>query len=391
MPSVPSPGALAVCASQTATNCQRAPSSEGTGAFDMSHGTCEGDGPGRLTAAPMNPEDLAQILPMGMMTGGHVTPIDHQYYSPRVFNSAPDSYEVYAPFDGYIVSAGLESEKVTPPDKISLVFEHSCSFWVVYNLLTSLTPDLAREIPLVADSGVSVRIPIRSGQLIGHIGGRTLDLDVVNADITLGGFVNPDDYAAEPAKVHVVDPFDYFDEPLRSQLLAIDLRAAHPRGGKIDHDVDGRLIGNWFQEGTNGYMGFFPDRDPRPMYYSKTHLAIVPDGIDPNTFTVSLGLLLPNEQSQFGVLGNGPDPAQVTVATGLVKYELVQIDYADATGQRWSRMSYAPEVHRHDSQDVRGTVLIQMLADRRLKLELFMGQRAAAVHGFTGAALLYGR
>ncbi len=47
-----------------------------------------------------------------------------------------------------------------------------------------------------------------------------------------------------------VDTFDYFDEPVKSQLLAKSLRIALPVGGKIDYDIDGKLIGNWFREGS---------------------------------------------------------------------------------------------------------------------------------------------
>lgn len=125
--------------------------------------------------------------------------------------------------------------------------------------------------------------------------------------------------------------------------------------------------------------------------HSKTHLAIVPDGIDPSTYTISLGLLVPNEQSQFGTVDNAPDPAQVSTRTALVSYELVQIDWVDANGQRWERNRYAAGVHRKDDTQVRGTVLMQMLADRRLEVELFMGKTAAQVSAFTDAAIVYER
>ncbi len=49
-----------------------------------------------------------------------------------------------------------------------------------------------------------------------------------------------------------MDPFAYFEEPLRTHLLEKNLRAAEPRGGRVDFDIDGRLVGNWFLEGTKG-------------------------------------------------------------------------------------------------------------------------------------------
>jgi len=338
----------------------------------------------------MNLTDTAFILPLGTMVGGHVTPIDHQYYIPIEFQSPPDTYPVYSAVDGFIVSVGVEHEVVNPPDKITVVIETSCTFWVWYNLLTSITPELSQQTLPGPGQSSAVRIPVTAGQLLGYIGGRTLDFSVVNSEVTLAGFIVPEHYDAEGWKTHVVDPFDYFDEPLRSQLLALDVRTAEPRGGEIAYDIDGRLIGNWFVEGTNGYAGFFPDQ-PRPVNYSATHLAIVPDAIDPTTYTISIGSLLPNENNQFGILGNAPDPAQVSVETGLVVYELVQINWVDGNGQFWDRVHYAAGVHRSDSSQVLGTVLMQLLDNRRLQVEVFMGKRASQVTGFTSAALVYER
>ena len=59
---------------------------------------------------------------------------------------------------------------------------------------------------------------------VGVLGGRTLDFSVVDSQVTLPGSIVPEDHAAEPWKVHGVDPFDYFDVPLRGQLLALNVR-----------------------------------------------------------------------------------------------------------------------------------------------------------------------
>lgn len=339
----------------------------------------------------MNLSDISIIVPLGTVVGGHVTPIDHQYYLPVDFRSAPDTYPVYSSMDGFIVSVGVEHELVNPPDKISLVIEGSCTFWVWYNLLTSLTPELSQQALPEPGRSAAVRIPIQAGEQIGTIGGRTLDFSVVNSEVTLSGFIVPEHYAAEAWKIHVVDPFDYFDEPLRSQLLALDVRSTEPRGGKIDYDLDGRLIGNWFVEGSNGYAGpgFGQSQEGRP--YSYTHLAIVPDAIDPSTYTISIGSLLPNETNQFGILGNAPDPAQVSVETGLITYELVQVNWVDGNGQFWDRLTFATGLQRRDGQQVFGTILMQLLEDRRLQVEVFMGKRASQVTGFTNAAVVYER
>ena len=146
----------------------------------------------------MNLSDVAFILPLGTMVGGHVTPIDHQYYVPVDFQSAPDTYEVFSAIDGFIVQVGVEQEQVNPPDKITVVIESSCTFWVWYILLTSLTPDLTQQALPAPGQTSAVRIPVQAGQLLGYIGGRTLDFSVVNSEVTLSGFIVPEHYAAEP-------------------------------------------------------------------------------------------------------------------------------------------------------------------------------------------------
>src|SRR6266508_4495250 len=47
---------------------------------------CSGSGPITFGASPMDPKDVGIILPYGGMVGAHVTPIDHMYFSPIVFN-----------------------------------------------------------------------------------------------------------------------------------------------------------------------------------------------------------------------------------------------------------------------------------------------------------------
>ena len=47
--------------------------------------------------------DLAYIQPMGLMIGGHVTPIDHGYfYIKGAFTKPQTQAPVYAPMDGTV-------------------------------------------------------------------------------------------------------------------------------------------------------------------------------------------------------------------------------------------------------------------------------------------------
>ena len=376
-------------ASLYATHSGTVVSNVGGGKFDWSNGTCKGKGgPVKLTASPMNLRDIGFIIPMGSMVSAHVTPVDHQYYSPVNFNAPRDTYDVFAPAKGYIVSVQHRTqfvgEQQKPVDEYRVIMEHSCTFWSYFDLMTSLSPQIRSQI--AAFKGKSLRIPIKAGELLGKVGHQTLDFGVVNADVTLPGLLDPQQYQAEPWKVHTVDPFDYFAEPVKSELLAKDLRSALPRGGKIDYDIAGRLVGNWFREHTNGYAGVDKNR------YWDSHLAIAYDNIDPSQIIVSMGNFNGIAQ-QFAVKGNSPDPASVSQQTGLVIYELVPYNYTlGDSGQPWNGTSYASNIHvtRRDDQVV-GVILLQVLSAANIKVEIFPGLTRAQVNGFDSHAQIYER
>ena len=173
-----------------------------------------------------------------------------------------------------------------------------------------------------------------------------------------------------------MDPFDYFDEPLRSQLLALNVRKVKPFFGKIDFDVDGRLIGNWFREGSGGYPG--DRRDPRGYWMG--HLAFAPHHIDPTKIVVSIGDF-GGRPAQYWVKGNAPDPANIGEADGVVKYELI-----------WGQLGSSGDRQlRHDADTVQGVVLAQVLPGRKLKFEAFPGKSGSEIKGFTSAAKVYER
>ena len=162
-----------------------------------------------------------------------------------------------------------------------------------------------------------------------------------------------------------------------------------PRGGKIDYDIDGRLVGNWFLEGTVDYRGSGPLRFQNYWY---GHLAIVYDYLDPTAIRISVGGLGDYGGMLFGVRGNTPDPADVTPASGLVKYELMGTSWVvAATGERWDQSRHPGSAIRAVSSDFRGTALVQMLGDRRIKMEVFLERAPDQVEGFTNGARIYER
>ena len=182
--------------------------------------------------------------------------------------------------------------------------------------------------------------------------------------------------------------FDSFVEPIKTQLLEKNIRQKEPRGGKIDYDIDGKLVGNWFEENTNGYSG--KKEYQRMSGYWGTHLAFAYDGLDPSLIIISMGDFS-GEAKQFAVKGNAPDPKDVDASDGIIKYELVSFDYMTDEDALWDRRSFANIKNAFGGDSVSGTVLVQILENRKIKFESFPGKSASQVNGFTENAKIYER
>ena len=356
---------------------------------------CDGSGTIDFGTSPMDPKDVGVILPYGGMIGAHVTPIDHMYFSPIVFNSPRDTYEVQAMADGLITSISERTQNVTDTNngtpkeaEYQMKFWYTCDFASYYDLITSLSPRLKTEFDANKKNGgyANVQIKVKEGEVVGRIGGQTLDFAVYDYTKILPGFIVPEHYLAESWKLHVVDPFQYFKEPVRTQLLALNPRQVEPREGKIDYDQDGKLVGTWFKEGNNGF-GNTGGRNSTPW---RAHLSIVYDSLDPEMVIVSIGDY-GGQSQQFAVKGNTPDPAKIGEGE-VVKYELVQVDhYRTSTNQLWDRMHAYNDLKGRPGAYVKGTALVQLTAPRKLKFEAFPGKTANQVTGFDNNAIVYER
>lgn len=342
---------------------------------------CNGTGRVTLTFAPMDVAAIEAIVPLGMIIPpGHITPIDHQYYYPKSWKPElrkEDLVDVFAPAAGVVTSIEVMSDFFSKGQDIGLgdyrfIIHHSCTLYSIYIHLHELSPKLQTMI--------KARMPVQvaAGEKLGTA--TSFDFSLHDEDVTLTGFVVPKHYASEPWKLHTVDPFDYFTPELKETLLKKTVRLAEPRGGKIDYDVDGKLIGNWFVENTNGYAGV-----KQPNYY-ESHLAFAPDAYDPSRYLVGLG----KDSGLEGVfVVDGPDPADVGVSSGIVTYRLLPLSYVDKTGAQWDRVSFVNGVFLEMSNPSAGVVLVQLLDARRLKLEPFPD--AVSASDFTDKAVIYER
>lgn len=355
----------------------------------ISNNHCTGTAKPPLTNSPMRSADFPFMIPYGLMVGGHVTPIDHQYFAPTDASLGRDSYVVRAAATSRIVDIGTRpsGNHISPGVEYRIVFSISCKLHYYYDLVTSLTPGLKQVYDAHVKYGKAINVPVKAGWAIGRIGGQTLDFAVWDSDVIVPGFIVPSHYSGETWKIHTADPLKYSTLTLRSFFLSKYMRTAHPVSGRIDYDIDGRLIGTWFVAGTGGYTGL----KATSSTYSMTHLSFAPNWWDPSKFIISIGSW-PPDANQFAILDNKPDPGWITQANGLVKYNLVNYFFVDGHGNMWdSTHRVSTPIRLVAGTDIQGCLLAQLTAARKLKVQTFPGKICDHVHGFTSAAVMYER
>jgi len=352
---------------------------------NLSNNNCKGTGETQFTHLPMNEADFSLLIPYGLTVGGHVTPIDHQYFQPTIFQSPKDKYPVYAMADAKITDIEVHAPENGSNGRIRMVFTVSCTFFYYYDLVTSVESGIDKS---------HLPISVKAGQLIGHIGGQTLDFAVWNTKKPLTGFINPSSYDGEAWKIYTDNPFLYYTPELRKIIEAKDPRTADPIEGKIDYDVDGKLIGNWFESGTNGYSGASGEGGAGDQHYYKSHLSFAPNLYDPSYFVVSVGSLytIDNERHmQHVTAANSPNPADVDSNSGLIKYDLVDFDYIKSNGSSWDQMAVSKNVKIKPKSDVFGCALALMKDSRTLKFEVVVGKQCSTISGFDSEVKTYTR
>lgn len=362
---------------------------------------CTNSGRVTLTKPLINPDDLKAIWPLGKTVNGHVTPIDHQYFAPTdAVRQSPA--EIRMPADGVVFGIGsIDASKEDPTlsqlqkIKYNMAIAFSCSEAVTIGYMTEVAPNLQ---PFISNTDPSkpyplINIPMKAGQVLGKFGGNT-DIFFVDTESKLSGFVDDGDYIDENWKPYSHSMADYYSQPLRDKYNAKSLRKVEPFGGKIDYDQPGKLIGNWFKE------GILPHYMQQRENYWQNELAIFYDFIDPSQIRIMIGQFATDRAGGIGfdVVGNTPDPATISVNSGLVKYSLVNYTYADQSGMNLNEldiniddMSADKTWHVQNEKSVWGMALVQMIEDRKIKFEVFPGKTADQVTGFTDKAIIYER
>jgi hypothetical protein len=383
------------CTGPTASACGVASKPKAV-AYDPSHGKCTGKGTVPMTVSPIATDQIGVVEPMGQMIGGHVTPIDHGYiFGKDGHNATPNQYEVRAPADGIIteMSATDRSGNEQFTDH-AITISFTCTVAMHFLNMDSFSDALVHQTGEISPKkSWTGAIKVKAGDVIGHTGTHGIDIYMWNQNSTLKGFVKPDQYVkAEGWKLHTVDPYMYFVEPVKSQLLAKNPRTAEPRGGKIDYDVDTHLIGTWFRQDSGGYASTVKPGEGVNTWAG--HLSFAPDAFDPNGFMVSIGDWQGSAR-QFGLIlgGTQPHPKDVNYGSGIVKYELHPYHWTVAsTGKSWDNISYQGPVTFTPESKVEGVLLVQLSADgETLKIEEIPGKTAKQVTGFGSNTMIYER
>jgi hypothetical protein len=299
--------------------------------------------------SPIDVEKIEWLEPLGCMNPPeHTIPVGHVYFYFN-FSTTAHQYDssynlpVYAPASGIInwllMTGGPDNDT-----KIMVKVNSSFTYYLDHIILTP---------------GLKVGSAITAGQIIGKTGfAYAIDLGVVNKNITRDGFYNQARYGQE--FLNSDSPYKYYQEPLKSKLYSLVKRISNDKDGKIDYDVKGRLIGNWYHESVK------IEESDSPSAWVK-ELAFVPDSYNPAQLVISSGGYS-GISGKFKPRVSDPDPANVNVNSGKVIYNLN--GFFDA--------------------EYYGVLLVQVLDDVKIKIEFFPGKQGNNLD-FDSKALIYTR
>ncbi|HYV98137.1 MAG TPA: hypothetical protein VE967_11825, partial [Gemmatimonadaceae bacterium] len=255
-----------------------------------------------FTRMPVDYPAEGTIEPLGHLNPpGHTLPTDHTYFYPVDYDHPPAERDtatrtVYAPATGAV---------------FFMIQPVGTDWKVDFRVTSTFTYYLDHIIPR---PDIKVGTIVHAGEAIGTTNpGGSIDLGAADQAVpVLSGFANTNRYGLET--LHCVNPFAYFAEPLRSQIYARQRRVAgaNPEA-RIDFDVPGRLIGNWFEQSVPNSM-----ESSGPAGWPKS-LAFVYDNYDPGKVRIAIGGTVA-APGIWTIDDDAPRPESVSMASGLVAY-----------------------------------------------------------------------
>ncbi|HJP61684.1 MAG TPA: hypothetical protein VJ865_16870 [Gemmatimonadaceae bacterium] len=327
--------ALSCACGGTGTAGVTGPSSTNSGGTSFGNGAAPGTTV--FSQSPIDISDITEIVPPGNLNPpGHTLPTNHAYF----FHRAVANAVVKAPATGTVTTIQRGGD-----DQLMIAVSPGFEFYIAHVLL---------------DSAIAQGARIDAGQRLGVTASAAgaMDLGVINNAVTVF-FVRPERYIA--GTLHGDSPLKYFPEPVRGDLYAKVSRAGSDKDGQISFDRAGHLAGNWFTSDLQPSV-------TENFGNGSKHLSFARDVGDPDRIRISIGGSL-SMTGAFFVQAGALDPADVSPLSGLVTYQLY----------------FSPQ-----AQSRAGVLLVQMLADDRLKAEAFANSSAQPTE-FTDRAVSYVR
>ena len=303
-----------------------------------------------------------------------------------VFEADPPAIPVIAPADGQVTVIRTHEGTIDGLEH-AVRLKISTTIEVLWGHVGRLSDRLAAEAGPLGTSR-DVEIPVVAGEVIGYVARTALDF-AVNDMTTQTRILHPEFYGSNPVAAPLED---YYQEPLRSQILDLTRRDSEPRTGTMGHDVAGTLAGLWYLEGSDPRPPNF--REDHAFHFGSNHLlthrSTVIDGqayVDGTTGPGGVDLW------SFWIKGS-PRWEDITAASGQVKLEMFPSrwgltgSYTDWTLEDTSGLDASAETL--------SILLVEMLDDDTVRVERFDaagpgGIAPGDVTGFTPNARTYHR
>ena len=233
----------------------------GSGGSDTSGGsgagcTAASNAHPTFTVSPADLSGITAIQPRGSANSGEIKP--HTFF---YVTSATANVAVSAPVDSTLDAIAYYTELGL--SQWLLVFRASCEVTYKFDHLINVPAAIASAGPAVPGSTTVTSSPtrsvsVRAGDIVGSSRGNleagtpnAFDFGVYNTTVT-NQFVNQARYVSShmDTRLHSDCPYDYYQDPLKSQFAAKFGTTAGPVAGascgSASRDVSGTAAGMWF-------------------------------------------------------------------------------------------------------------------------------------------------
>jgi hypothetical protein len=217
----------------------------------------ESDPTARFTMAPTDLSQIAYIVPAGSSAGGVIKPHSYLHNKFEADGKTNIRVPVYAVADAVLSSVDYYDSFLGIAEYL-LFFDVTCEISFKYDHINEVVPKIAELVPEVSvDSGGGLRpsgITFEAGELIGYAYGAgnigLWDFGAYDTTVTIQHANQARDAAGRGD--HTVCPYDYFGDPLKSQMYSLfgawsDNLIADAECTTTDRDVLGAASGAWFE------------------------------------------------------------------------------------------------------------------------------------------------